>query len=165
MSSNEFNSALLDIYPNLERFAYRLTLNPENARDLIQETFLKALLNRDKFQDSTNIRAWAFTIMRNTFINNYHREERQVKGYDFGSSHFFKNKPAIFESPESRYSHNELEKVVEGLDDDFRVPFQMHTNGFKYKEIAERLNVNIGTVKSRIFFSRQKLMHALNDYQ
>lgn len=165
MTNADFNSALLDIHPNLERFAYRLTQNPENARDLIQETLLKALTYRDKFQDCTNLRAWAFTIMRNTFINNYRREERLVKSYDLGIFQFNLNNPANFESPESYYSHNELSKMIDALEDDFRIPFQMHTSGFKYKEIAEKLNVKIGTVKSRIFFSRKKLMNALNDKQ
>ena len=60
---------------------------------------------------------------------------------------------------------NEINKKIEELDDDFKIPFQMHTSGYKYKEIADKLNLKIGTVKSRIFFSRQKLMSALPDYE
>jgi RNA polymerase sigma-70 factor (ECF subfamily) len=68
------------------------------------------------------------------------------------------------DGPESMFSHSEISKKVDELDDDFRIPFQMHTSGYKYKEIADKLNLKIGTVKSRIFFSRQKLMNALEDY-
>ena len=67
-------------------------------------------------------------------------------------------------NPEMEYSHNEISKKIDQLEDEFRIPFQMHTSGFKYKEIAEELNLKIGTVKSRIFFSRQKLMKTLKDY-
>lgn len=68
-------------------------------------------------------------------------------------------------SPESSLSFKEIKNEIEQLDDAHRIPFEMHYNGFKYKEIAERLGLTIGTVKSRIFFSRKKLMEKLNDYQ
>jgi RNA polymerase sigma-70 factor (ECF subfamily) len=69
-----------------------------------------------------------------------------------------------FISPESNYAEREIEKAIESLSDEFRIPFKMHIEGFKYHEIAEELGLKIGTVKSRIFFTRQKLMHMLKDY-
>jgi RNA polymerase sigma-70 factor, ECF subfamily len=165
MSTTEFNTALIDLEPNLERFAYSLTANPEDARDLLQETYLKALTYKDKFEDNTNIKAWTFTIMKNTFINNYRKAVKQKTTFDSSDNQYIINGRRFEEGPESTYSHSEISKKVNALDDDFRVPFQMHTSGYKYKEIAEKLNLKIGTVKSRIFFSRQKLMNALPDYQ
>jgi RNA polymerase sigma-70 factor (ECF subfamily) len=165
MSTAEFTTALVELEPNLERFAYSLTANPEDARDLLQETFLKALTYKDKFEENTNIKAWTFTIMKNTFINNYRKAVKQKTTFDSSDNQYLVNGRAYDESPESNYSHNEITRKVNELDDDFRVPFQMHTSGYKYKEIAEKLNLKIGTVKSRIFFSRQKLMNALPDYQ
>jgi len=165
MSTAEFNTALIELEPNLERFAYSLTANPEDAHDLVQETFLKALTYRDKFADNTNIKAWTFTIMKNTFINNYRKAVKQRTTFDSSDNQFLINGRAHGESPESSYSHSEINQKIENLDDDFRIPFQMHTSGYKYKEIAEKLNLKIGTVKSRIFFSRQKLMNALPNYQ
>ncbi|TFH33986.1 MAG: RNA polymerase sigma factor, partial [Bacteroidia bacterium] len=70
-----------------------------------------------------------------------------------------------FESPESNYSSDEITRVIESLEDEFRIPFQMHLQGYKYKEIAEKLELKIGTVKSRIFFTRKKLMEILTDYR
>lgn len=165
MSTAEFTTALIELEPNLERFAYSLTSNPEDARDLLQETYLKALTYRDKFEDNTNIKAWTFTIMKNTFINNYRKAVKQRTTFDSSDNQFLINGRAYEEGPESNYSHSEISRKVNELEDDFRIPFQMHTSGYKYKEIAEKLNLKIGTVKSRIFFSRQKLMSALPDYQ
>ena len=67
-------------------------------------------------------------------------------------------------SPESNYSEAEIEKAIDSLEDEFRIPFRMHIQGYKYKEIADKLGLKIGTVKSRIFFTRQKLMLMLKDY-
>ena len=165
MSQAEFNTALIGLEPNLERFAYSLTSNIEDARDLLQETYLKALTYRDKFEDDTNMKAWTFTIMKNTFINNYRKAVKQNTTFDSSDNQFLMNSRAEANGPDSQFSHNEINKKIQELDDDFRVPFQMHTSGYKYKEIAEELNLKIGTVKSRIFFSRQKLMNALPDYE
>jgi RNA polymerase sigma factor (sigma-70 family) len=165
MSQAEFNTALISLEPNLERFAYSLTSNIEDARDLLQETYLKALTYRDKFADDTNMKAWTFTIMKNTFINNYRKSVKQNTTFDSSENQFLMNSKSENNGPEAQYSHNEINKKIEELDDDFRVPFQMHTSGYKYKEIAEELNLKIGTVKSRIFFSRQKLMNSLNGYE
>ncbi len=165
MSTAEFTKALVELEPNLEKFAYSLTANAEDARDLLQDTFLKALTNQDKFQDNTNIKAWTFTIMKNTFINNYRRAIKQKTTFDSSDNQYLINGRSFEGGPESNYSHNEISRKVNQLSDDFRIPFQMHTSGYKYKEIADKLNLKIGTVKSRIFFSRQKLMDALPDYQ
>ncbi|HPX05937.1 MAG TPA: RNA polymerase sigma factor [Tenuifilaceae bacterium] len=165
MTTTQFHNALIELEPNLERFAYSLTSNPEDARDLLQETYLKALTYRDKFEDDTNIKAWTFTIMKNTFINNYRKAIKQNTTFDSSDNQYLMNSRPENDGPESMFSHSEISKKVDELDDDFRIPFQMHTSGYKYKEIADKLNLKIGTVKSRIFFSRQKLMNALEDYQ
>ena len=67
-------------------------------------------------------------------------------------------------SPESSYAEDEINKAIEALHSDYRLPFRMHVNGYKYEEIAEELGLKLGTVKSRIFFARQKLMSVLKDY-
>lgn len=72
---------------------------------------------------------------------------------------------STFPGAESRLSEQDMLQAIESLEDEYRIPFQMHTQGFKYKEIAEQLDLSIGTVKSRIFFTRKKLMEKLPDYQ
>ncbi len=165
MTAVEFHTQLIDLESNLERFAYSLTMNREDAKDLLQETYLKALMYQDKFEENTNLKAWTFTIMKNTFINNYRKSVKQNTTFDSSDNQYLMNsRPDNINNPEMEYSHSEISKKIDQLEDEFRIPFQMHTSGFKYKEIAEELNLKIGTVKSRIFFSRQKLMKTLKDY-
>ena len=127
---------------------------------------MKAIMYRDKFQAFTNLKAWTFTIMKNTFINNYRRGIRENTTMDNTKDLYYINKPreSGFDSPESDYTIQEIRKAIDGLEDEFKVPFEMHNAGFKYKEIADELNLKIGTVKSRIFFTRKKLMERLKDF-
>jgi RNA polymerase sigma-70 factor (ECF subfamily) len=166
MTAIEFQHKLINLESSLERFAYSLTLNREDAKDLVQDTFLKALVYKDKFVHNDNFKAWTYTIMKNTFINNYRRNVRQNTHRDQTKEAFYLNHPKAsgFDDPDSAFSTKELTHNVEQLEDEFRIPFKMHHEGYKYKEIAEELNLNIGTVKSRIFFSRKKLINRLNDY-
>src|SRR4030042_3377618 len=167
MTAIEFNYQLTNLSDSLERFAYSLTTNREDARDLLQETFVKAISYRDKYADDTNLKAWTFTIMKNTFINNYRRTVKANTTFDHTDDLYYLNmrrEPSV-EGPESTLSAKEIESHIEQLDDEFKVPFKMHLQGYKYKEIADNLGLKIGTVKSRIFFTRKKLMDSLGvDY-
>lgn len=163
MSEIEFCNRLLDLEHSLEKFAYSLTLKKADAKDLVQETFLKSLLNRDKFVNNENFRAWIFTIMKNTFINEYRSSFRQTS-CDYHSKESFLNQVQSSHSqePDSAYSVLEMDQIIDQLNEKFRIPFKMYFQGYKYKEIANTLKLSIGTVKSRIFLSRKKLMYQLN---
>jgi RNA polymerase sigma-70 factor (ECF subfamily) len=167
MTALEFNHQLISLEDKLSRFALSLTANREDAKDLLQETMLKAITYRDQFVQYTNLKAWTYTIMKNTFINNYRRNIRQNTTFDNTKDLYFlnQNRDTQHVSPDSSYSTQEINKVIDSLDNDFRIPFKMHTEGYKYKEIAQKLDLKIGTVKSRIFFTRKKLMDALKDYE
>lgn len=167
MTAMEFNYQLTNLEGNLERFALSLTQNMEDAKDLLQETYMKAITYREKFVDHTNLKAWTFTIMKNTFINNYRKTVKANTTFDNTDDLYYLNlsKQSNEDSPESDYSTKEIEEAINNLEDEFRIPFMMHVKGFKYKEIADKLDLKIGTVKSRIFFTRKKLMEALKDYQ
>jgi RNA polymerase sigma factor (sigma-70 family) len=168
MTAIEFNHKVLSLKEKLQYFAYSLTSNQEDANDLIQDTLLKAISNKDKFDPATNMKAWVYTIMKNTFINKYRKDTKVNMVMDNTRDLYYLNTSSIAEevvAPDSEYTHGELEKVVSELQDDHRIPFQMHFEGYKYKEIAETLNLSIGTVKSRIFFGRKKLMEQLKDFQ
>jgi RNA polymerase sigma-70 factor (ECF subfamily) len=166
MTAIEFNEQLLSYQNPLKYFALKLTADNEDAEDLLQETFLKALKYKDKFQEKTNLKAWLYTIMKNTFINNYRRAVRKRTIIDNTADDFFVNstKQRSPISPESEYNYKEIIKTVEELNDECRIPFKMHNEGYKYKEIADELDMPIGTVKSRIFLARKKLTSALKDY-
>ena len=129
----------------------------------MQETLLKALVYKDHFAEDTNMRAWSFTIMRNAFINGYRLNVRKNTAFDNATELNFhsQNRDTKHILPDSTYAAKELSKIISNLEDMYKVPFVLHTEGFKYKEISEKLNVNLGTVKSRIFFARKKLMNEL----
>ena len=167
MTALEFNSKLISMEDSLERFALSLTSNREEAKDLLQETYLKALTYRDKFVEYTNLKAWAYTIMKNTFINNYRKAVRENTTVDNTKDLYFLNnaKESSLVRPDSEYAFKEINKAIQSLEDEFKIPFLMHTEGYKYKEIAETLDLKIGTVKSRIFFTRKKLMESLKDFK
>jgi RNA polymerase sigma factor (sigma-70 family) len=167
MTSREFNDSLVKMNEHMERFAFSLTFDKEEAKDLIQETYLKALIYKDKFIDYTNLKAWVFTIMKNIFINNYRKSVRVNTIVDKTKDLLFLNnaKESRYVLPDSEYSYNEITKMINNLENEFKIPFTMHNEGYKYQEIAENLNLKIGTVKSRIFFTRKKLIESLADYQ
>jgi len=165
MKTNVFYRQLLSLQPSLERFAMSLTANSEDAKDLVQETLLKALTYQSKYQSNTNLKAWMFTIMKNTFINSYRKTIKHGMVLDGSTNQYIMNSRLTHLTPDSDMAHDEVNRKINQLEPEFRIPFQMHTAGFKYKEIAEKLDLKIGTVKSRIFFSRQKLMAALKDYE
>lgn len=148
----------------LHMYAYKLTLNVDNAKDLLQDTMLKALANKEKFTDPTNFTSWVYTIMKNTFINSY---RRSVKSNEIFNKNEMTQNLSTASSEMSQESSTSIKDIigkVEKLEDDYRQPFKMYTEGFKYKEIADKLNIPIGTVKSKIFFARQKLINALPEY-
>ncbi len=159
MTSNEFSLKLTGLNSLLHSFAYNLTKNMEDAKDLYQETAFRALYNRDKFQPDTNFKAWMFTIMKNIFINNYRKKVKSNTVLDNTENQFYLNSHshAVGNSGETNITMRELGTMVENLDDSVRVPFVKHFDGFKYQEIADELNLPLGTVKSRIFFARKEL--------
>lgn len=164
MTTIEFCSQLLSLEHSLLKFAYRLNLKRADAKDLVQETFLRALSRRDKYVDSEKIKAWTFTIMKNTFVDNYRRSFRQNISRDQTNDSIFINQtePTGYDDPVSTYSALEITQNIEQLNEKLRVPFKMYVNGYKYIEIADELNLKIGTVKNRIFLSRKQLMSQLN---
>lgn len=167
MRTSDFTQNLLGMQSELHRFALKLTADNEEANDLLQETSLKALDNEDKYTPDTNFKGWMYTIMRNIFINNYRKTVRDQTFVDQTENLYHLNLPqdSGFESTEGNYDLKEIRKIVHSLPKEYRVPFSMYVSGFKYREIAEKLGLPIGTVKSRIFFTRQRLQRDLKDFR
>lgn len=162
-----FESRLIELQNNMMNFALTLTSNREEAKDLLQETTLRALDNQDKYYENVNFKGWVFTIMHNIFVNNYRRVVRSQTMIDQTDNLYHLNMPqdSGFDSPEGSYTVSEISKVINSFSDEYKVPFTMHVSGFKYEEIAQNLGLPIGTVKSRIFFARKRLQELLKDYQ
>jgi RNA polymerase sigma-70 factor (ECF subfamily) len=167
MATKKFQLNLMKLQGNLLNFAYMLTSNRDDAHDLLQDTTLKALDNEEKFVENTNFKGWVFTIMRNIFINNYRRAGRAATVVDTTDNLFHLNlsQDSGLESPEGSYTANEISDAINAFPQEYRVPFSMHVAGYKYNEIAEHMNLPLGTVKSRIFFARKKLQERFVDYR
>ena len=166
MSTLEFQAAVIDIQSYLKSFAMTFTRNEEDANDLTQETIMKALRYKDKYTPQTNFKAWIFTIMKNIFINNYRRKSKANTIFDNTQELYYLNTKSKNDiEPDSTYTEKEIMKEINALDEDYKKPFMMHFEGFKYKEISEEMGLPIGTVKSRIFLARKKLMEQLKDFR
>lgn len=159
MSTIEFNQQFNQMSNYLRAFAYNLTKNVDDSRDLFQETAFRALTNRDKFRPGTNFKAWLFTIMKNIFINNYRKKVKANTLFDSTDNNYYINSGSnqVHNDAGSNIMMQELNGFLDSLDDSIRVPFLMHYQGYKYQEIADALELPLGTVKSRIFFARKAL--------
>lgn len=167
MRTANFAQDLLSVQTELLNFAYKLTADREEANDLLQETSLKALDNEDKYTAETNFKGWIYTIMRNIFINNYRKALRDQTYVDQTDNQFYLNQNIDIEgdSTEGSYDLKGMRRIVNALPKEYRIPFSMYVSGFKYREIADKLGLPLGTVKSRIYFTRQKLQEELKDFR
>jgi len=166
-TKDTFKSSVIGMQGNLLSFALKLTLNEEEAHDLVQETMLKALDNEEKFVDNANFNGWIMTIMRNIFINNYRKRQRENTVVDVTEDLYHLNLPqdSGLETPDGAYAAGEISAILNGFPADYRKPFSMHIAGYKYEEISRKLGMPLGTVKSRIFFTRKRLRELLKDYR
>ncbi|MBQ5873641.1 MAG: RNA polymerase sigma factor [Bacteroidales bacterium] len=165
MKNKKFENQLVESESVLENFAYSLTHNPDEAKDLVQETFLKALLHKKAYKEGTNLRAWLFTIMKNTFINNYRRNKKVQSVITKEDSTPWVNNISgnVIYQADHNTKYTQIVMLINTLPEEQKIPFEMMNQGYKYWEIAEKFNIPIGTVKSRIFLARQKLNQLLDE--
>ena len=169
MSEVDFSNNVIQYSSDLKPFAINLTQDIEDANDLLQETLYRALTNREKFREGTNLKAWLFTIMKNIFINGYRRKVKRRTIIDTTDNQYYINTSSINQATVNRSEANfmmeDIMQSIVKLQEEFRIPFLMHYKGYKYQEIAEELNLPLGTVKSRIFFARKDLKKHLAIYE
>jgi len=161
--------------PQLYSAALRMTRNSSDAEDLVQETFLKAYRSFASFQDGTNLRAWLFRILTNTFINTYRAKQRRPQETDLADVedlYMYKRIGALQTAARSAedqmfdlFTDDEVKASLEELPEAFRLPVLLaDVEGFAYKEIAEMLDIPIGTVMSRLHRGRKAMRKRLFDY-
>lgn len=164
MTADQFYDAISKERRLLKNYAMKLTADQDDAQDLIQDTLIKAIRYKDKFVDATNLKGWLCVIMRNTFINNYRRNQRKMEMMNHSTTVLkdqmrsnVQNANAIEEGINTK----EIWKVIQTLKEDFKIPFIRFVEGFKYKEISDEMGIPIGTVKSRIFIARKEIIRKL----
>ncbi len=163
----QFKQRLLGLQGNLFNFACQLTSDREAAADLVQDTTLKVLSNEEKYIDNVNFKGWVFTIMRNIFINNYRRQVRSATVIDSTEDlyHLNLSQESGLTTPEDSYAVKEISIAINGFTSEYREPFSLYIAGYKYSEIADKMGLPLGTVKSRIFFARKRWQQMLKDYR
>lgn len=167
MTAMQFQTLVASHLDYLRPYALHFTRMEDRADDLVQETILKAINYRDKFQEGSNLKAWLYTIMKNTFINNYRRSTKANKVviqtdeiYADSMLHSSSNNHA-----EDKFIRKDIETALNRLSDEYYKPFMMHFEGYKYHEIAEYFMIPIGTVKTRIHIARKLLKKSLKHYK
>ena len=165
MTKKEMADYLVANQKPLWRSAFYLTKNEDDASDLVQSVFLKALCKYEKFTDSTNLGGWLYTIMRNLFINQCRsadqvRISRNDKEYETSPNDLMYG---TSESADSRCIMQDIEQAIDILNKEYSIPFRMYVSGYKYQEIADKMDIPLGTVKSRIFIARKKAQAYLTE--
>ena len=171
----EFEAAAMPYLDALYNTAYRMARNAEDAEDLVQETYLKAYRSFDQFTPGTNLKAWLFKILKNTFINEYRKRQSKPAASDFSEiegsfeSQVRTDPSAQIKNPEEEIldaSFDEgVQDALDHLPPDYRMAVLLaDLEGFSYKEIAEILDIPVGTVMSRLYRGRKLLEKALLVY-
>jgi RNA polymerase sigma-70 factor (ECF subfamily) len=158
---------LIAMQPNMRNFAYSLTLDRDDAEDLLQDTSLKVLANEEKFTENVNFKGWVMTIMKNIFINRYRKLLRNPIMVDTTEDLYYLNtlQDSGVNSPDGSFAVGEISNAIAAFPEEYSRPFTMHVQGYKYEEIADKMNLPLGTVKSRIFLARKRLQDELKDYR
>jgi len=167
MTTLEFSYSLNKLSKSLKPFALKLTRDSDDANDLMQDTVVKAFSNKDKFTEGTNLKAWLYTIMKNTFITNYQKMVRRGTFIDTTDNlHYINSGSSMIENEAfSNFTMEDINHTLDQLEDVYKTPFLMHFKGYKYHEIAKNLTIPIGTVKNRIHIARKILKDELNIYK
>ena len=163
---DKLTSKIVGMESELRHFALKLTADQDSANDLVQDCMLKALDTKEKFVHAQNFKGWMYTIMRNLFINNYRRVTREMSMMDDSYSIGRQNLLEVEDGERFEYAYDlkELHKVINAVPESMRKPFLMYVAGFKYNEIAEKMGLPIGTIKSRLFFVRKRLQKELKEF-
>ncbi|MBT1686616.1 sigma-70 family RNA polymerase sigma factor [Dawidia soli] len=168
-----FNDEFMPHINAMYNFAYRLTLDADDAKDLLQDTYLKAYRFIDSFQQGTNAKAWLFRILKNSFINDYRKKSKEPSKVDYQEVESYYNSEEVDRqiTPDLRVEAlkdmigDEISNALNALDVDFRtVIILCDLEGFKYEEMAKILDIPIGTVRSRLHRARNLLKEKLSEY-
>lgn len=154
------NEDIVTVTPYLNSIAKYYTKDQNDAKDLVQETVLKAITKSHQFRPGTSLKNWTATIMRNTFINRYRRKKKMNTTDLFED---VENSQSIRNEGEFNFFQKELNQVIGKLKEEHQELIKLRQEGYSYQELAEILNKPVGTIKSQLFFARKQVKEALEN--
>ncbi|MGO1245347.1 MAG: RNA polymerase sigma factor [Sphingobacterium sp.] len=167
MNKLEFNTLVVKHSESLRGYARNFTRDHDDANDLVQDTLLKAVTYFKNFRDGTNLKGWLYTIMKNTFINNYRRVVKTnsfiTKEEEISQTNLVVS--ATTNNGENKFVMEDINHALSKLSDEYYIPFTMYFEGYKYHEISDHLRIPIGTVKTRIHVARKSMKKTLVAYK
>lgn len=167
MTTNQFTDLISEYNSSLRSFALKFTRDEDDANDLIQDTMMKAYRYLNRYQDGTNLKGWLYTIMRNTFINNYRKSSRTgdliTQSEELSAAQL--STSSAKNAAEGAFVLGDIQGALANLAEQYRVPFIRYVEGYKYEEIAAELSIPLGTVKTRIHEARRILSRKLQIYR
>lgn len=156
MNTLNFEEELISMIPRLKSFALKLTNNKEDSEDLLNETMFLSLKNKSKYTDNTNFKGWVYTIMRNCFINDYRRSIKFGRTLEYND--IKADSISIEGEIDNKLQLNQIIEFMNKQNDKLSTPMILYSQGYKYEEISEMIGCPMGTIKSRIFIMREKLI-------
>lgn len=148
------------------QWAYRLTRNYDDAQDLLQSTLLCALKSVGMYTEENNISGWLYTIMRNIFFNTTRHSGRCCCMEKEDIERMMQlGENALNDNAEIAFDMSDIQRAIDTLDRPYKIPMSLYLSGYKYQEIAEKMGIPLGTVKSRIHASRVQLQETLKDFR
>ncbi|MFD2598566.1 RNA polymerase sigma factor [Sphingobacterium corticis] len=166
MNKLDFNTLVVQHSDSLKSYARNFTKDGDDANDLVQDTLLKAVTYFKNFREGTNLKGWLYTIMKNTFINNYRRVVKTnsfiTKEEEISNANLVVS--ATHNKGVNKFMMEDINSALGKLSEDYYVPFTMYYEGYKYHEIADHLAIPIGTVKTRIHVARKAMKKTLHAY-
>ena len=164
MEKEEMTDYLIGNQEEMYQWAYRLTRNYDDAQDLLQSTLLCALKSVGMYTEENNISGWLYTIMRNIFFNTTRHSGRCCCMEKEDIERMMQlGENALNDNAEIAFDMSDIQRAIDTLDRPYKIPMSLYLSGYKYQEIAEKMGIPLGTVKSRIHASRVQLQETLKD--
>ena len=166
MEKEEMTDYLIGNQEEMYQWAYRLTRNYDDAQDLLQSTLLCALKSVGMYTEENNISGWLYTIMRNIFFNTTRHSGRCCCMEKEDIERMMQlGENALNDNAEIAFDMSDIQRAIDKLDRPYKIPMSLYLSGYKYQEIAEKMGIPLGTVKSRIHASRVQLQETLKDFR
>ncbi|MCX3263746.1 MAG: RNA polymerase sigma factor [Pedobacter agri] len=167
MDQYQFTQTISKYSQHLFEHAIKFTRDEDDAKDLVQETLIKGMRFCKNFADGTNLKGWLYVIMKNTFINDFRKTARkkEVITTDDEISNAQLTKSAATNNANTTFAMEDISKAMASIKPEYSIPFQLYFEGYKYEEIAEQLDIPLGTVKTHIHQARHGLQKYLSMYR